>query len=171
MPITTTWVSPAAAGVLDLATGSILTETWCDGVASDLLRLGGVTGQVTQTAFVSGSTVNPTTTSTSVVDLPDMTLTMTTTGGDVLVFLVCVVSNATLGAVTSIDVNMDVSGEVSAVQCTSKVANAQDCLATIARYSAPSAASHNWKGRWNVGSGTGTAVSVQRYMLAVELKR
>lgn len=46
MPVSATWVSPAAGGPLDLSVGSIISEGWMDSVASDLLVLGGITGLV-----------------------------------------------------------------------------------------------------------------------------
>lgn len=172
MPVSTTWVNPAAGGALDLATGAIITETWVDGVASDLLRLGGTTGAVTQTAYAAGATSTITTTSTSYVDLTDMSVTLTTTGGDVIVVFFGSFSNNTVGGAVGAAISMDAAAEVSAVIMHGAANNFAQTLATMVKFTAPSSASHTWKGRWNVGAGTtGTGITTCRYLLAAELKR
>lgn len=52
MGVTTDWTSPAAGGVLDLATGGTVTEPVWDAVISDLLHLGGTAGYVPAAALV-----------------------------------------------------------------------------------------------------------------------
>lgn len=44
MTVSTSWIDPSPAGALDLVTGDVLPEAWTDGVASDLLSLGGTKG-------------------------------------------------------------------------------------------------------------------------------
>lgn len=44
MVVSLTWTNPGAGGALDLATNAVLTESWVDAVASNLLVLGGATG-------------------------------------------------------------------------------------------------------------------------------
>jgi len=41
----------------------------------------------------------------------------------------------------------------------------------MALYSALAAGAHTFKGRWSVSSGTATAISSQRYLCVLELKR
>src|SRR4051794_16909018 len=51
---------------------------------------------ITQVGYAAGATSGPTTTSTSNVDMPDLSVTLTTAGGDLLVFFYAMVSvNAT----------------------------------------------------------------------------
>jgi hypothetical protein len=46
MTVNTTWVSAAAGGTLDLAAGTIVTETHWDALVSNLNHLGGATGKI-----------------------------------------------------------------------------------------------------------------------------
>lgn len=172
MPVSTTWVNPVAGGALDLATGAIITETWVDGVASDLLRLGGTTGAVTQSAYASGATSTINTTSTTYVDLTDLSVALTTTGGDVIVVLIGSFSNNTVGGAVGIAISMDAATEVAPVLMNGAANNQPQTMTTIMKFAAPSSAAHTWKGRWNVANTTtGTGITTCRYLLAVELKR
>jgi hypothetical protein len=65
VPVTSSWTNPSAGGILDLATGAVLQESWTDGVASNLLWLGGTTGAwtaftptLTQSAGVAVTVAN-----------------------------------------------------------------------------------------------------------------
>lgn len=44
MAVNTTWIDPSSGGSLDLTTGDVVTESWVDGVVSDILSLGGSKG-------------------------------------------------------------------------------------------------------------------------------
>lgn len=171
MPITTTWVNPSAGGALDLATGSILTEAWCDGVASDLLRLGGVTGAVTQTVYASFSGAISTA-SGSFVTTTDST-SMTTTGGDVLVFVSASLQNTVAGNNNGLAIQQDAGGYNEVATAMAPVAAYGFMLVGFWKFTAPSAALHTYNTGWRVAAGGGTLSnsSANRAILCVELKR
>jgi len=125
---------------------------------------------VSQVQLVAGTTLNPTSTSVSFVDLPDMLISMTTTGGDVLAFLVAQIANNTTTAAINIALNRD-GTDGSGMTVAEPTANYSVCMMTMALYSALAAGAHTFKGRWSVSSGTATAISSQRYLCVLELKR
>lgn len=86
MPITATWTSPAAAGTLDLSTGSVLTEGWTDAVASNFLYLGSTVGMVGARAARGSnqSIANNTSTNLTFTTEDQDTAAMFTPGGSVV---------------------------------------------------------------------------------------
>lgn len=171
MPISTTWVNPSAGGALDLATGSVLTEAWCDGVASDLLRLGGVGGAVTQTVFTTFSGAISTASGSFVTTTDSVSLT--TTGGDVLVFALASVQVTVAGNNVGLALQQDAAGYNEVASAFAPVAGYGFMLAGFWKFGAPSAAAHTYNTGWRVSAGAGTMSNstASRAILAVELKR
>lgn len=126
---------------------------------------------VTQTALAIGSTGSPTTTSTSPVDLTDMTATLTTVGGQLLCLAVVVSSNGTAGSFNEFQFVLDGSSSAGKISQKFTAANDWHVGVIATRYTGVSAASHTVKVQWNATTGTATAQGVQRYLIVVELKR
>lgn len=124
---------------------------------------------VTQSQYINGTSTNPTTTSTTYVDLPEITATLTTVGGDLLVWLsatLFMTTNQNVGLALSLDGAAEVAIQLNTPNPTTQA------LACVAKFSGVAAGSHTVKGRWRVASGTGTATAVgtQRQMLVLEVK-
>lgn len=174
MPVNTSWSAPATAsgsGGLDMATGDVLTEAIWDRLASNLNKIGGSDGVLTQVSLVSGSVSGPTTASTTYVDLSDMAATFTTRGGPLIAICVCTMSNSTGGASNNLALSLDAASEVGVQQQTLTSANDQVPLTAIYLWTGVSAASHTVKARWKTSAGTATATSTMRNMIVVELTR
>lgn len=54
MPISATWTNPSGGGALDLLTGSILTQTWVEAMASNFLYLAGTAGTFNSVVIGTG---------------------------------------------------------------------------------------------------------------------
>ena len=129
-------------------------------------------GSLSQTGLASGATASPTTTSSTLVDLPDMAVTLTTTGGDVLVWLTSSFTSSVVGMVASIALRADAGSNVAALNLTQPgAANGLISATTFWRFTGLTAGSHTFSGRWSTNSGTLTAYTTARYLMAVELKR
>jgi hypothetical protein len=129
-------------------------------------------GAATQAVSAVGSTANPTTTSTTLVDLPDMVLSISTIGGDVLISLCAVFSCTTLNAIVQMQLNLDGADVANAIaQASMGVANQTVTLSIRWRIAAPATAGHTIKGRWSTSAGTATATWQYRALVAEELRR
>lgn len=126
---------------------------------------------ITQVGSAIGSSSDPTTTSTSFVDLTDMSVTLTTTGGDLIAILVDTTSNNTTGQVTYQGLKLDSGSDVSIQYQHTATANYSGTIVSIALFTSVSAASHTVKGRWRVLGGTGTAAGTQRILIVLERKK
>jgi hypothetical protein len=126
---------------------------------------------VTQNAMAVGVTANPTTVSATPVDLTDMAVTLTTGGGDVLVVLICAVQSTSTAAINEFTITQDAGADVSPVDVECPLANNPQVAVTMAKFAAPAAGAHTYKGRWSTSAGTATARAAQRYMLVIELKK
>lgn len=125
---------------------------------------------VTQTAFASGSSSGPTTTSTSLVNLTDMANTLTTVGGDLITILVSSFQLTSANNM-SMGLRLDSGSDVSTMTWSAIASSGITVVFTIAKFTGVSATSHTVNGRWSVSTGTGTATGVARFMLTAELKK
>ena len=126
---------------------------------------------ITQSGQAVGVTNAPTTTSTSYVDLTDMSVSLTTVGGDLLVNFAGVFSHSSAGGTILVALSLDGAAEVGLVFTSCPANDYNFVMATTWRFTGVAAGSHTVKVRWYVGSGTGTAQQTQRRMNVVELKR
>lgn len=125
---------------------------------------------VTQVGSATGVTSSPTTTSNSYVDLPDMSVTLTTTGGDLLAFFTGTFLDSAVANV-ALAFSLDGSAEVGGAAFTEQTATYYVPVSQFWRFVAPSAASHTIKMRWNTTVGTLTNLGVQRVLIVMEIKR
>lgn len=118
----------------------------------------------------AGSTSGPTTTSTTYVDLTDMSFSITTSGGDILVFFVGGFQNSAAGNQVLLQLYVDAAGG-GAVSISEPVSGYVFSVASIFRFTGISAGAHTIKAKWAVTAGTGTALSTTRYLTALEVKQ
>ena len=128
---------------------------------------------VTQTAGTNLTSGNVTTVSTSFVDLTGVTVTITTTGGDVLCFFS--VSSANNNVFTHyFKIVADSTGGAFQSMTSPAATYAMPC-SLVSRFSGLSAASHIFKVQWRVSGGTGTAyvngADGTGTLIVVELKK
>jgi hypothetical protein len=129
---------------------------------------------VTQRSSVVGVTSGPTTTSTAYVDLPDMAVTLMTTGGDLLAWLQCDWSNSLAGGVNgaSFALSLDGTTEYGPTSQNAQNAGYVQGAACVGRWTGVAAGSHTVKGRWQaISGGTVTAATTRRVLLVMEVKR
>ena len=170
MAVTATWTDPTL-GTSDRLTGAVLDQAWVEIVLSNFDYIGGTAGTLTQRQKATGSSSNPTTTSTTYVDLTDMAVTLTTTGGDLLVWLQCDMDQNTGGANVTMALSLDAAAEVSPSVMNAPASGESTPIVCIALFTGVSAASHTIKGRWQTQSATtATAVGTRRVMTVIELK-
>jgi hypothetical protein len=122
-----------------------------------------------QSGKAVGSTSAPSTSSTSMVDLTDMSVTLTTTGGK----LDCsFVGGFQIGAVPNgISVQIVVDGSLvdKAMTAGYQNANTNQVISVNALSGALSAGSHTVKVQWSVTGGTGTATGTGRTLIVREI--
>jgi hypothetical protein len=126
---------------------------------------------VSQAGYAAGATSGPTTTSGSYVDLTDMSVTLTTTGGDLLVWFSSAVTHTTGGQYIFLGLQLDAGGMVADRNIQAPAAGYAAVISTFHRFTGVSAGSHTVKGRWLTQSATATANTTQRGLLVLELKR
>lgn len=147
--ISTTGVAPGAIGTAQLAPGA-----------------------VTQLKHAVGVTNGPTTTSSTPVTLPDMTVTLTTTGGDLLCWLVSTMNNsAGGGALVSLMLSLDGATGVDSETTSSPGVGYATCMTSIAHFTGVAAGSHTVTGQWDTNGGTATAFATARYLIVMEVRR
>lgn len=130
------------------------------------------TGAVTQVAHAYGVASNPTTTSGTYVDVPDMAVTLTTVGGDLLVWGHCDVSNSVAGDGVSVAVSLDGATPVGASTPSSGTAGQVVAATPLAHFAGVAAGIHTVKLRWEVSfGGTATATATERQMIVEEIRR
>jgi hypothetical protein len=172
LTITASWIDPSAAGLLDIANGTVVTQTHWDYIVSDLLFLGGSTGKVTSAQFASSSGVFSTTSTTPAL-MTSPTVTLTTSGtGPVIVAAGVVVANTALGAWNVLYLAQDggVAGPFALVQ--TPVANQMVQLVAVNLYPSPVAGSHVYQPAWAVNTGTAsTSNGTNNWIVAMELRR
>jgi hypothetical protein len=128
-------------------------------------------GAATASWSAVGSTANPTTTSATMVDMPDMLVNIATVGGDVLISLMATLSLNTVNALAQMQLNVDGTDVGPIAQASAAVANSTVCLSVRYRVSGLSVAGHPIKGRWSTTAGTMTASWSYRSLVAEELRR
>jgi hypothetical protein len=126
---------------------------------------------VNQVGVAVGSVSGPTTTSTSFVDLTDMSVTLTTTGGDLFAIMLMTAHNGTLGQITYSALKLDSGSDVNINDQHTPSADYDNMLGSIAFFTGVSAGSHTVKGRWRVLGGTATVPGTQRVLLVMEVQR
>jgi hypothetical protein len=126
---------------------------------------------VTQRAQAVGTTSSPTTTSASLVALPDMTKTLTTAGGDLLCLLVATVSNSSAGVAISLAIQLDGGAAVSTEVASIPGASGAVCIACAWLFTGVAAGSHAVAGLWSASSGTATANGIERTLQVIEMRR
>ena len=122
-------------------------------------------------ATVIGVAASPTTTSTTDVDLPDMAVTLTTTGGDLLCLGVCVVGNST-SATGNVYLTLSLDGTQKgmAALATPGIGN-WDTVTVHDMLQGVAAGAHTVKLRWHTDGGTAVANGTQRALTVVEIRR
>jgi hypothetical protein len=125
---------------------------------------------ITQVGYAAGATSGPTTTSTTNVDMPDLSVTLTTAGGDLLVFFWSMVSVNAVGVQSRYYFSLD-GVETLIGLPHSPSADYQFPVVGFIRYTGVSAASHTVKVRWSTVSNTLTARDVSRALLVVEVRK
>jgi hypothetical protein len=137
----------------------------CDGVNWDEIGRSGV-GRV---SFVTG-TSNPSTSSTSLVDLSmDSTMTLDTIGGDVVVFLMGSWSTPDSDKFITLGFQIDSSSSVTRANFESSAADKWNFGAALHRFSAPSLGSHTIKAKYAANAGQTLTAGSDRVMLAWEV--
>jgi hypothetical protein len=157
-------------------------RTWVDGetetasifnthVRDNLLYLGGLTGAITQSGRAVATTSGPTTTSSTPVDMPEMTVTLTTTGGDLLWWFngtfTNTVANATLqltpvSSAGTVSGGGDIYAQVAGNLCSG---------VGIGMVTSLAAGSVTFKIQWSTNTGTLTSNGVRRWLTVLEVKR
>jgi hypothetical protein len=130
-------------------------------------------GAVTAAYLVLGTTVNPTTTSTSYVDMPDMTADITVAAGSaLLVWGACTMNSANVSGAMSMTIAMDGNPVGAAALVNAGDAGYAEQIATFTMIPAVSGGSHQIRLKWGTGaSNTITAVGTQRTIVILEVRR
>lgn len=177
MTVSTTWTAPIAGGSLDLAAGTVVTETHWDALVSDFLYLGGPAGQITAVHSATVSTSGPTTTSTSFVDIPDLSI-IATIGGTAGVSANCFLlfdgafaMTSAASAFFSLQIIQGASTVLAQRNITSAGANVINSVVIHVIVPSVSSGSQLFKVRWSVSAGTLTADSTTRAFSMLELRR
>jgi hypothetical protein len=173
MTVSSLWTNPSAGGSLDLSAGAVVTEAVWDAMVSNFLWLGGPSGATVQVLSAVGTTSNPATTSSSLVALPDPSVTMTTLAGStVVVWFNGSFRNSTLGANMAFVPAMDANGGVN-IQTTiqAAAANTDHCISLVGIFAGVSAAAHVFNIYWLSSTGTGSRASVNSNLVVAEFRR
>lgn len=156
--------APAANRVLgSLATGK---AAWRKVVAADI----DTATRLQQSGHVDGGTASPTISSGIYVDMTDMSVTLTTTGGDLVAVFDGAFSQATSGqsvfVALKLDAGSDVGDNTHNFQHTAQAV----AIGTNMRFAGVAPGSHTVKARWSVSGGLATAVSTYRHLTVQEVK-
>lgn len=122
-----------------------------------------------QAVNAAGVTDSPTTTSTTFVTATEMTVTLTTTGGDLAVWFSTSMENGTLGAAVLIGISLDGAATVAIRRMVTAAAGQDIPMATSHVFTGVSSGSHTVRGQWRVSSGTGTLTGVERSLTVMEI--
>lgn len=166
--ITSAMIADGTIDSTDLKDGSVTSAKILDGTiaTADIAAL-----QITQVLQTQGSAGQLTTTSASSVDISDLSINITTTGGPVLIILTVTCSHSSSGALATLAVNVDGGADVGLAQISAPGANYYMEPHSIIVYGGLSAGAHTLKGRWSTSGGTLTAQGNFRKLIAVEFKR
>lgn len=156
--------TPTANTVLTgTGTGS---SAWA-GVATGML----IASAVTDRAVALGTTSGPTTASGSNATIPEMTITRTTAGGDLLVVYVSSFAHSTVGASVTHNLKLDAGANAFDITQNAIAANNYQQIVTADLFTGVSAASHTVVAQWNTSAATATAHTTNRRLIWIELKR
>jgi len=123
---------------------------------------------LTNWAQAIGVTSAPTTTSTSYVPLPDMSLTLKTSGNPVFITFDALVTNNTVGQTT--DFFIYVNGlQIPNLRQAMPAASGYRSVVSFAMIQPLAAGFHKIDVYWSVSAGTGTAIGTNRTLTAREL--
>lgn len=132
---------------------------------------------VSQLRWATGTTANPTTTSSTLADIPEMVLTFTAGGTDavasqVLILLNGTFSDSTLSAICSFGISID-AADVVIQPINAPIAGGGGMFIPTVMYLSTSlaAGAHTIKGRWSTNAGTLTCNQTQRQLVVVEFRR
>jgi hypothetical protein len=171
---TSSLVGPSSGPVAGAPTGAAggdLTGNYPNpAVAAGAITTGKLAANaVTQAASAVGIASVPTTTSATFVDLTDMSVTLTTVGGDLEAWF----SGAlTAGINANLDVGVNLDGVDTLMNTATLVTgNYWFPFSFVHRYAAPAAGSHTVKARWRTTAGTASAGGVSRELVVNEVKR
>ena len=156
-------------GTVTLPTGSITSTHILDGT---IATADVAAHAITQWGFASGSASGPTSVSGAYADIPDMAVTLTTTGGDCLVWFVCNILMSTQSALGNIALKADAGADSFGLYIPQPyTTNAVSLVSHIGLFSGLGAGSHTFKARWATNAGTLTAQGASRWLMVVELKK
>ena len=148
--------SSGAPAVLSAGTDGYFLKTQ-GGSANPVWAAAGGGGMVQQTA-INAPLTSGTTTSTSYVDVPssDGQVTLTTTGGDLLVWYSAVVRSDTDNQYSYVAIEIDGGSEVAESRLRTADANVSGTYVGFHRFTSVSSASHTVSMRWRVAGNTST---------------
>jgi hypothetical protein len=151
-----------------IPSGSITSAMIADGA----IATADLAGQaVTTVGYIAGSTSDPTTTSASFVDLPDMTISLTSAGGPIALWFSGTFSISVTTAVAQIAFGLDGTDVGGMFVPQPGAANQIMHAGNLYLATGLSVGAHTLKCRWNTCSGTLNANGTARYFVAVEFKR
>jgi hypothetical protein len=169
--ITSAMIADGTIVTADIADGQITSAKIVDGTITTADLAGGA---VIAAYSVVGSVANPSTTSTALIDMPDMTADIgTTDGSTLLVWGVTSMNSSTTAGLQSMAVSYD--GAVVANTTVTSSAAAVGYAAPLfvmARIGPVSGAAHQIRLRWATSASNSiTALGTARIMIIVEAKR
>lgn len=123
-----------------------------------------------QVGYARGSSSGPATSSTSYADLTDMSVTLTTVGGDLACVFSGIASSDQPGQIITVAFSLDAAAEVGDQTVTQHAAaNAGMSVSANHVFTSVSAGSHTVKVRWKVGGNNGTFHGTQRSLMVTEV--
>ena len=153
-------------GAGSIPNGAITSAMIADGTI-DTVDL--ATNAVTQVYQATG-TVASTTTSTSLVDMLEMQVVLTSSGGPLVALLTCTLTHTTLAAAITIALNVDGGGPVGSFQFSAPGASYAFGGTTAFIMGGLPAGAHTVRGRWSTTNATAT-VQAMRTLCVWEFKR
>jgi hypothetical protein len=110
------------------------------------------------------------TTSASYVDLPNMSVTLTTVGGDLVVFFAGTFYHTSAGQDIRVALSLDGAAEVAIQIVAFPTANSVSVITVVHVFTGVSAGNHTVKARWRTSDATAYANSNNRNLLVMEVK-
>jgi hypothetical protein len=167
-----TWTATALTGAAQLSqkVGVVVTSHASTGsiqfilpgemlkIGSGHIQSGAAGGGMVQQTVINAPLTSGTTTSTSYVDIPssDGQVTLTTTGGDLLVWYTAYVRSDTDNQYSYVAIEIDGASEVAESRLRTADANVSGTYSGYHRFTSVSAASHTVSMRWRVAGNTST---------------
>lgn len=158
-PITSAMIADGTITSADILDGTIATADLAVHAVSRVWSVQGVAG-------------SPQTTVSTLADIPDLVVTLTTTDVvDLAVLLSLQVTNSLAAAFNTISLSLDGVDAVQSIATQVATANGHVALTFIFSYIALAAATHTIKGRWSTTTGTLASPSGLRQLMVLEHKR